>query len=76
MKIYIFNRKNYVWSTDGAVAIIAESQAIAEALYRRELGEIDFEFEIQELEITSGLMLIAQGYDCTTMKFKNLSSPL
>jgi len=70
MQIYVFNRKNETWNTNGAVAIVSESQEAAEALYRR---EFDFEFEVGELEITSGLMLVADGYDSTEMIVRHLT---
>lgn len=70
MQIYVFNRKNEIWNTNGAVAIVAESQVAAEALYRQ---EFEFEFEVGELEIKSGLMLVADGYDSTEMIVRHLS---
>jgi hypothetical protein len=70
MQIYVFNRKNETWNTNGAVAIVAESQVTAEALYRQ---EFEFEFEVGELEITNGLMLVADGYDSTEMIVRHLT---
>jgi hypothetical protein len=70
MQIYVFNRRNEVWDITGAVAIVAENQEVAEAFYRQ---EFDFEFEISELEITSGLMLVADGYDSTEMNVRHLT---
>jgi len=76
MKIYVFNRENEEkWSTEAAAAIVAESPAIAEALYRHEF-EDEFgieEFTIEEFEIISGLMLEAWGYDMTQMLARHLT---
>ena len=71
MKIFVFNRKKKIWSAEGAVAIVAEIQAHAETLYRQ---EFEFEFDVVELEITSGLMLVAEGYDSTEMIVRHLKS--
>lgn len=70
MQIFVFNRKNETWDTMGAVAIVAEDRVAAEALYRQ---EFKFEFEVSELEITSGLMLVADGYDSTEMIVRHLT---
>lgn len=70
MQIFVFNRKNETWNTNGAVAIVAESRVAAEALYRR---EFKFDFEVEELEITEGLMLVADGYDSTEMVVRHLT---
>jgi hypothetical protein len=64
MWIYVFNRKEK-WMTTGAVAIVADSQASAEAWYRQEFDTDDY--TVVQHAITNGLILIAEGYDESEM---------
>jgi len=67
MKFYLFNNIER-WSIKGAVCIIANSSADAIARYESEFPDVDA--VMKEYKIEDGVMIVADGYDDTTISIR------